>query len=195
MNELSNLKSKYQSGAIGYGHAKAELLATFKSYFHNQKQRFESYLSDPLSLDRQLTESSNTLKEKATQRLASIKKGSWFLMISTYLTLMIISACTMFFATKLAIFLSRKINFYDFPSKRKSHLKPTPILGGMALMMTILINIFMFAKFELSPFTVGLIGSIGIFLIGLCDDKFNIRPITKIIGQSVINIRSIFSWN
>ncbi|MGC6367657.1 MAG: MraY family glycosyltransferase [Candidatus Marinamargulisbacteria bacterium] len=52
--------------------------------------------------------------------------------------------------------------------------------------MTILINIFMFAKFELSPFTVGLVGSIGIFLIGLCDDKFNIRPITKIIGQSVI---------
>ncbi|MGC6367656.1 MAG: tryptophan--tRNA ligase [Candidatus Marinamargulisbacteria bacterium] len=79
INELSNLKSKYQSGAIGYGHAKAELLATFQSYFHNQKQRFESFLSDPITLEHQLSKSSNALKEKATQRLASIKKDLGFL--------------------------------------------------------------------------------------------------------------------
>lgn len=88
--------------------------------------------------------------------------------------------------TKLAIRLSNKISFYDFPKDRNLHKKPIPILGGFALLVSILVNVFMHTQWEWRPFTAGCVGAVLIFLIGLYDDKYALRPWVKIFLQSIV---------
>ena len=88
--------------------------------------------------------------------------------------------------TKLAIRLSNKISFYDFPKDRNLHTTPIPILGGFALLVSILVNVVMFTQWEWRPFTVGCVGAILIFLIGLYDDKYALRPWAKVMLQSIV---------
>ena len=78
---------------------------------------------------------------------------------------------TMYFATKFAIFCSEKFMFKDIPEKRKRHEKPMPVLGGLAFLITIGINILMHVDFDFNAFIIALIGAIGIFAIGIYDDK------------------------
>jgi UDP-GlcNAc:undecaprenyl-phosphate GlcNAc-1-phosphate transferase len=96
------------------------------------------------------------------------------------------SSLTMYFMTKLAIRLSNKISFYDFPKDRNLHKKPIPILGGFALLVSILVNVFMHTQWEWRPFTAGCVGAVLIFLIGLYDDKYALRPWVKIFLQSIV---------
>ena len=89
----------------------------------------------------------------------------------------------MFFMTHLAIYLSKKFNFYDIPTQRNTHKLPTPILGGFALITSIIINILIVSPWVISPFTIGLFGAIIIFLIGIFDDKFKMSPFIKLSFQ------------
>lgn len=98
----------------------------------------------------------------------------------------LMSSLTMYFMTKLAIRLSNKISFYDFPKERNLHTTPIPILGGFALLVSILVNIFMFTQWEWSPVTASFLGAFLIFLIGLYDDKYALRPSIKILLQASI---------
>ncbi|MGA0241755.1 MAG: glycosyltransferase family 4 protein [Candidatus Marinamargulisbacteria bacterium] len=88
--------------------------------------------------------------------------------------------------TKLAIYISNRFKFYDMPKKRKSHQSPMPMLGGFALIVTILINMGMVLSWEWSPFNAGLLGAVGVFLIGLYDDKYTLSPFVKLVAQSVV---------
>ena len=88
--------------------------------------------------------------------------------------------------TKLAIITSHFFSFYDLPKGRKIHKEPIPILGGFALFATIGISILLFSSFESSSFLVGLIGAFFIFLIGLYDDKYALKPWLKICLQAIV---------
>lgn len=78
--------------------------------------------------------------------------------MSAFVICALMSGLTMYFMTKFAIKLSNKVSFYDLPKDRNFHTKPIPILGGLALLVSILVNIFMFTKWEWSPFTAGCLG-------------------------------------
>lgn len=106
--------------------------------------------------------------------------------MKSFVICILMSSLTMYFMTKLAIRLSNKISFYDFPKERNLHTAPIPILGGFALLVSILVNIFMFTQWEWSPFMAGCVGAFLIFLIGLYDDKYAIRPWLKILLQSMV---------
>ena len=106
--------------------------------------------------------------------------------MKSFIICILMSSLTMYFMTKLAIRLSNKISFYDFPKERNLHTTPIPILGGFALLVSILVNIFMFTQWEWSPFTAGCVGAFLIFLIGLYDDKYVLRPWLKILLQSMV---------
>ncbi len=77
-----------------------------------------------------------------------------------------------------------KLDFLDYPNKRKTHIQPTPYVGGLTigisyLFITYLINI--------ESFFIDLIIFYGILisLVGIIDDKFDINPISKLILQSI----------
>ncbi|MEK9726895.1 MAG: MraY family glycosyltransferase [Candidatus Margulisiibacteriota bacterium] len=93
------------------------------------------------------------------------------------------TAVTMVFMTKLAIVLSKRWNFYDFPKDRNIHKAPTPLLGGMALILTMTLNMLLVSPWELNTFTIGLFGAIGIFVMGIIDDRLILSPFTKLFFQ------------
>ena len=103
-----------------------------------------------------------------------------------YFVIILMSFFTMYFATKFAIYCSEKFTFKDIPEKRKHHEKPMPILGGLAFMITISLNILMFVNFELNPFVISLLGAFGIFAIGIYDDKKTLSAWVKISLQVVL---------
>jgi UDP-GlcNAc:undecaprenyl-phosphate/decaprenyl-phosphate GlcNAc-1-phosphate transferase len=92
--------------------------------------------------------------------------------------------------------LSKFINIFDYPSKRKIHSKPTPIMGGIIIYT----NIFFFFNyiifFDSSLQSILIIentkGALSFFLtfsliffLGLYDDKFDSSPNMRLILLSI----------
>ena len=63
-HEIAALKLKYESGEIGFGHAKSALLETFKETFSKPQKRFDNFMSNPKELDQKLKECSLPLIQK-----------------------------------------------------------------------------------------------------------------------------------
>ena len=61
-----------------------------------------------------------------------------------------------------------------------------PVLGGLAFLITIGINILMHVDFDFNAFIIALIGAIGIFAIGIYDDKKNLSAWIKILLQVLL---------
>ena len=91
------------------------------------------------------------------------------------------------------IAISKKI--YDKPtSAHKTHSKPIPYLGGIAIILGVVITSYL-ALF-LSPFTANnfwlatsaLAPAIALGIIGLWDDLKNLDPLPRFIGQSIAGL-------
>lgn len=84
-----------------------------------------------------------------------------------------------FFVKELAI----KYKFIDIPDFRKIHKNPTPRLGGLAIYFGFLIGLlYLQPHSEHMPAII--IGSAIIVITGALDDKYSIRPILKLTGQT-----------
>jgi UDP-GlcNAc:undecaprenyl-phosphate GlcNAc-1-phosphate transferase len=91
------------------------------------------------------------------------------------------------------IAISKKI--FDKPnSEHKSHTKPVPYLGGVAIIFGVVITSYL--TLFLSPFTVNnfwlatsvLAPAIALGMIGLWDDIKNLNPLPRFIGQSIAGL-------
>jgi UDP-GlcNAc:undecaprenyl-phosphate GlcNAc-1-phosphate transferase len=91
------------------------------------------------------------------------------------------------------IAVSKKI--FDKPnSAHKSHTKPTPYLGGVAIILGVVITSYL--TLFLSPFTANnfwlatsiLAPAIALGMIGLWDDIKNLNPLPRFIGQSIAGL-------
>ena len=94
----------------------------------------------------------------------------------------------------------RRIGLVDDPGHRKIHEQPTPLAGGLAVLTGLLLTLFAawvipnFLNTETSrhfaqqsaTLTAILIGAAAMTLLGLLDDKFELRPIIKFSGQLLI---------
>ena len=96
-------------------------------------------------------------------------------------------------------YLGKKINIYDVPNeKRKIHKNPVPLIGGIIIYFNIfflliyvsfkkndhLLNIFIHS--EPKGLIYALLSFTGIFLIGLYDDKYKIRPSVRLLLLSIL---------
>ncbi len=116
------------------------------------------------------------------------------------------AALLAYFFTFFLINLSHRFNFLDYPVGRKIHKKPIPFLGGMGIFMSFwfvvlagMVVVSVFGKsfvvgpsiqnivngmITLIPKVTGIfLGGLLINLIGLLDDKFNLSPGRKFLGQ------------
>ncbi len=73
--QQSDLKQKYQSGSIGYGHAKNELLEAYETYFEDAKQQYNSYLSNGIGLNDIISGYSKEVASIAATNLREIKRS------------------------------------------------------------------------------------------------------------------------
>lgn len=96
----------------------------------------------------------------------------------------LLSVFTTFLGTVFSIKLAKKTSFVDVPKKRNIHKEPIPILGGLAILLGILIN-GLLVTVPLGYYPI-IFGMIGIFLIGIIDDKLSLKPLMKIGCQSFI---------
>lgn len=79
---------------------------------------------------------------------------------------------------KLAI----KWGILDYPNRRKIHNNVTPRLGGFSIFFGSFLGLlYLFPRHEHMPNII--IGAVIIFITGVLDDRYNLRPIIKLIGQ------------
>ena len=89
--------------------------------------------------------------------------------------------------------LALKFGFMDIPKDdRRMHKDPIPRLGGTAIFTAFVISVLLYGFINKNAFfevflpylTAGTV----IFIIGLLDDKYSIRPLYKLIGQTIAGI-------
>lgn len=101
------------------------------------------------------------------------------LIITIFITL--ISTLLLVFPIKKLAF---KYNFLDQPNERKIHLKTTPRLGGLAIYLGVLLGILYLQPTHPQLFSI-VVGATVIVILGIIDDKFQLKPSIKFIGQMV----------
>ena len=82
--------------------------------------------------------------------------------------------------------ISRSFNIVDRPGARKVHAHPMPRVGGIAIAIAYGVSLISFSASPLAPSTPPawklLPGAALVFLIGLLDDFFSLKPAVKILG-------------
>lgn len=100
--------------------------------------------------------------------------------------------------TPLVRAFARKVGAVAQPRTDRWHNKPTAMLGGVAIFLAVMAAAFFFAPRTREVFVV--IGaSTGLFLVGLLDDIFQMKPYQKLIGQllgasAVVYFGLILPW-
>src|SRR5699024_5336041 len=84
----------------------------------------------------------------------------------------------------LLIFLAKRFGFVDYPNYRKVHKVPMPYLGGVAILLSFT-AITLFAQPVETEYKPIIIGAWLICLIGLVDDKYDLKPLVKFFGQLI----------
>ncbi len=92
----------------------------------------------------------------------------------------LLAGATALVATPLARGLARRTSFVDSPSPRKVHAKPTPLLGGVAVVAAVAVALA-FAGVS-AAFSVWWVATF-IAAVGLYDDRFGLPPLVKLAAQ------------
>jgi UDP-GlcNAc:undecaprenyl-phosphate GlcNAc-1-phosphate transferase len=81
--------------------------------------------------------------------------------------------------TPAAIFIARRTGFLDRPVGYKGHLRPTPYLGGAAVVAAFLLSAGLFGHTSASFLPI-LVGALALWALGTADDRFGIGPLPRL---------------
>lgn len=86
-----------------------------------------------------------------------------------------------------ALALARKFDLIDIPgsASHKTHKVPTPLAGGLLIVLTLLIAIIIFRDSLNENIIVVLCGSAVVFIFGVWDDKKGLSAKPKLLGQFI----------
>src|SRR5580658_10896778 len=90
-------------------------------------------------------------------------------------------ACALaYIATPYAIALANRLDFYDRPAGYKGHGRPTPYLGGAAVMAGFLIAVLLFAGDleRTAPLSAGVAA---LWIVGTIDDRRTVSPTLRLL--------------
>jgi UDP-GlcNAc:undecaprenyl-phosphate GlcNAc-1-phosphate transferase len=93
-----------------------------------------------------------------------------------------VSFCLALLLTPLVRALARRFGFVAVPKIDRWHKKPTAMLGGAAIWLSVVISITVFSRHSVYGTHI-LLASTFLFLVGLVDDLIHIKPYQKLIGQ------------
>lgn len=82
------------------------------------------------------------------------------------------------------IYLAKRFGFVDYPNYRKVHKVPMPYLGGVAILVSFTI-VTLFAQPAEIEYKPIIIGATILCFVGLVDDKYDLKPFVKFIGQLI----------
>ncbi len=100
------------------------------------------------------------------------------------LLISLFSFLIVYFSTPIFKRLAIKLNILDRPNRRKIHKNPTPLLGGLAVYIGVMLGLML--NFADLRFFLGiLIGATIILIIGLIDDIRGLSARFRLIGQTL----------
>jgi len=101
----------------------------------------------------------------------------------------IISLLLVLILTPILRKLAYKINFVDKPNYRKSHFTPVPLIGGFVVFLSTAIAISISLKLDPNFIKIipVIIGAFSLLVMGMIDDKINLRPILKLVIQLIVS--------
>lgn len=118
----------------------------------------------------------------------------------TTLSYVFISAlCCALFFTPLARRFAHHFHIIKRPTDRDLHSLPTPRIGGIALYLSFILalatSLFLETKVSIllydPRYLVIFVGATGMFITGLIDDIYGLKPSTKLISQIIM---SLLTW-
>jgi len=85
--------------------------------------------------------------------------------------------------------LARRLSFLDHPNRSKVHIKPTPLMGGIAVALASLASAAAALALMKCPYSARIVGFMSgglvVIVLGLADDANGMRPSVKLTGQTV----------
>src|SRR5689334_7685349 len=93
--------------------------------------------------------------------------------------------------TPLVRAFARRYGFIAVPKTDRWHKKPTAMLGGVVIWLTVLIIYFAFSLHSVYGKWI-LLASTFLFLVGLIDDLIHIKPYQKLIGQILGSVYVVY---
>lgn len=111
-----------------------------------------------------------------------------------YLAVFAMALAASLAGTPVARRLAHRWGVLDQPSHRKVHVRPTPLLGGIAIYAGFWLSVLIISRFEVAapevflPATTRELGAIflatlTLMLVGFADDKMGVPPHAKLAGQ------------
>jgi UDP-GlcNAc:undecaprenyl-phosphate/decaprenyl-phosphate GlcNAc-1-phosphate transferase len=101
-----------------------------------------------------------------------------------YILLLIIPFIGVILITPLIIKYALNKNFVDQPGQHKTHVKPTPLLGGVSIFICVALTALFFLPVDDKILSL-IIASVVLVITGLIDDLFNLKPLLKLFGQTI----------
>jgi UDP-GlcNAc:undecaprenyl-phosphate/decaprenyl-phosphate GlcNAc-1-phosphate transferase len=104
---------------------------------------------------------------------------------SLRLELAFLTACgAALLLTPVATALARRSGFYDRPVGYKGHLRPTPYLGGAAVVAALLASAALFGR--AAAFWPIAVGAVALWALGTVDDRYAIGPLPRLAGEVAV---------
>jgi UDP-GlcNAc:undecaprenyl-phosphate GlcNAc-1-phosphate transferase len=91
----------------------------------------------------------------------------------------VVAAAAALLLTPVAIFAARRTGFLDRPVGYKGHLRPTPYLGGAAVVAAFLLSAGLFGRAAASYAPIAAC-ALALWALGTVDDRFGIEPLPRI---------------
>ncbi len=88
--------------------------------------------------------------------------------------------------TPIARYLAPRLGLMDQPSARKIHRSPVPRLGGVAIYLAVLAAaVGLGERYNFAQFGSIIVGATAVSFMGLVDDRWGLRPMVKLVGQTL----------
>ena len=104
--------------------------------------------------------------------------------VTTYMLIFASALVMAVGGTPLVRHLALRLGITDQPSARKIHIKPVPLMGGLAIYAAFIAALLLFGnRFRLNELISILVGASLMSFLGLWDDRRGLSPWLKLIGQ------------
>jgi UDP-GlcNAc:undecaprenyl-phosphate GlcNAc-1-phosphate transferase len=108
-----------------------------------------------------------------------------------------IAALGTYLATPVAIAIAIRTHFFDLPAGYKGHRRPTPYLGGTAIVIGILLAVLLVRGHATTHWVI-VVGAVAIWAMGTIDDRLNLPIALRVlveIGIAVLLWQTGRGWN
>jgi UDP-GlcNAc:undecaprenyl-phosphate GlcNAc-1-phosphate transferase len=110
--------------------------------------------------------------------------AEFYFVVSQFLFIAIVAGLIAFIGTPFTLIIAQRIGLVALPNARKTHMVPTPLLGGAAMWAAFVISLLIFGQgTQFQELLAIIIGGTVMAIVGLIDDRVGLGPLPKLIGE------------